>query len=253
MGDDALRVALTFDAEHPDRPGCRAGVPEAIVEGLATAGVRATFFLQGRWVEAYPATAHRIAATGHLIGSHSYCHARMTLLSDAGLAADVGDAERVIWDTLRADPRPWFRCPFGDGHDDPRITAALARLGYRDVSWDVSPGDWDPDRTPAEVAESVAGGVLARGDGAVVLLHIWPDNTLAALPTVIGRLREAGATFVTVAEVLGSPMRTDRPENLIRARGGRRAAGARGWPPASPQGGGRRSGTGGRGGGRGEL
>lgn len=204
MSDPGLRVALTFDAEHPDRPGCRAGVQEAIVEALGAAGVRATFFLQGRWVEAYPVTARRIALGGHLIGSHSYYHARMTLLSEAGLAADVGDAERVIREVLGVDPRPWFRCPFGEGHDDPRIVAALAGLGYRDVSWDVEGGDWRPDRSPAAVAESVVGGVLAHRHGTVVLLHAWPDVTLEALPAIIRRLRDAGAALVTVAEVLGS-------------------------------------------------
>lgn len=202
MSDPALRVALTFDAEHPDGPGCRAGVQEAIVEALGAAGVRATFFLQGRWVEAYPATARRIALGAHLIGSHSYYHTRMTLLSEAGFAADVGDAERVIREVLGVDPRPWFRCPFGDGHDDPRIVAALAMLGYQDVSWDVEAGDWRVDRAPAEVAESVVGGVLARRDGTVVLLHTWPDSTLEALPAIIRRLRDAGAAFVTVGELL---------------------------------------------------
>ena len=33
----------------------------------------------------------------------------------------------------RLDPRPWFRCPFGAGHDDPRVLARLeaARLPQR--------------------------------------------------------------------------------------------------------------------------
>ena len=41
------RVALTFDAEHPDRP-TEPGVHAAIVETLARLDLRATFFLQGR-------------------------------------------------------------------------------------------------------------------------------------------------------------------------------------------------------------
>ena len=42
-----LRVALTFDVEHPDRP-TREGVTQSIVDTLAAADVRATMFLQGR-------------------------------------------------------------------------------------------------------------------------------------------------------------------------------------------------------------
>lgn len=203
MSGPDLRVALTFDAEHPDRPWCRADVPEGIADCLEAAGVQATFFLQGRWAEAYPATARRIALAGHLVGNHSYYHARMPVLSASGLAADVRDAERVIREVLGVDPRPWFRCPFGEGHDDPRIIAALARLGYRHVSWNVDAGDWRADHSPAAVTESVVSGALAHRDGAVVLLHAWADPTLEALPAIIRRLRHAQATFVTVAEAPG--------------------------------------------------
>ncbi|HSS37005.1 MAG TPA: polysaccharide deacetylase family protein, partial [Patescibacteria group bacterium] len=93
---DRLRIALTFDAEHPDRSRCRPGVQDEILEVLDRLAVRATFFIQGRWAEAYPGTAARIAAAGHLIGSHSYYHARLTLFSDAGLAADISAAETAI-------------------------------------------------------------------------------------------------------------------------------------------------------------
>ena len=51
-----LRVALTFDAEHPDRPWCPPRNAEHILDALGDAGVRATFFVQGRWAESQPAT-----------------------------------------------------------------------------------------------------------------------------------------------------------------------------------------------------
>ena len=113
-----MRVALTFDAEHPDRPGCAPGVAGAMVDVLEERGIRATFFMQGRWVEAYPETARRIVRAGHLIGNHSHYHTRMPLLSEAGLAADIAEAERVITE-LGTNPKPWFRCPWGDGWSDP--------------------------------------------------------------------------------------------------------------------------------------
>lgn len=196
------RIALTFDAEHPDRPRCAPGVQEAILDVLRDHGVRATFFLQGRWVEAYPATARRVTRDGHLVGSHSFYHARMPLLTDRGIVADVGDAERAVRELAEADPRPWFRCPFGDGHRDPRVVKALAELGYRDVHWDVAANDWEPERTADAVADAAVVGALEHGDGAVVLLHTWPEPTLEALPGIIRRLRDGGASFATVGEVL---------------------------------------------------
>ena len=119
-------VALTFDAEHPDRSWCPAGAAEGILDVLAGAAIRATFFVQGRWAEAYPATARRIADEGHLVGNHSHHHARSPLFSDRGLREDVDTAREAIVRTTGRDPRPWFRCPFGDGADDPRVLAVIA-------------------------------------------------------------------------------------------------------------------------------
>jgi peptidoglycan-N-acetylglucosamine deacetylase len=189
-----FRVALTFDAEHPDRP-TRPGVAEELLVLLATEQVRAAFFIQGRWAEAYPATAARIAADGHLIGNHSHYHARMPLLSDTGFDIDVRDAERAIRTATGVDPRPLFRCPFGAGSDDPVIAARLRDLGYDPpVFYDVVPEDWE--RTAAEVATIAISGSIRHGDGAVVLLHTWPIAALEAMPRIVRELRAAGAELV---------------------------------------------------------
>ena len=74
------RVALTIDTEHPDRPA-RPGNVERILDTLAATGTRATFFVQGRWAEAYPGLARRIAAEGHLVGNHGRAHVSLRLLS----------------------------------------------------------------------------------------------------------------------------------------------------------------------------
>lgn len=197
-----MRVALTLDAEHPDRATCGPGVEERLVALLEDLGVRTTFFLQGRWVEAHPDLARRIVGAGHLIGSHSFYHARLPLLTDEGLAADIDAAERAIREIAGADPRPWFRCPFGEGHEDARVLGVLRAHGYREVGWDVQADDWEPHRTSAAVQATVVDGALDRGDGAVVLLHTWPQTTLAALPGIVGDLLACGVAFVTVEEVL---------------------------------------------------
>ena len=58
--------------------------------------MRATFFVQGRWAEAQPELARSIADDGHLIGLHSFYHARMPLLHDEGIATDVQDGHRAV-------------------------------------------------------------------------------------------------------------------------------------------------------------
>jgi peptidoglycan-N-acetylglucosamine deacetylase len=199
-----FRVALTYDAEHPDRPAAP-GNAERLLDLLDLLAIRATVFVQGRWAEAHPATAGRIAQAGHLLGSHSHYHARLPLLSDDGIAADLDDARTAIEEHAGVDPRPWFRCPFGAGADDPRVLRALERGGYRDVPWNVNSEEWRPERTPAEVVRIVVEGAIAIGDGAVVLQHTWPDQTLASTAEIAARLRDAGARFVTVADLPSLP------------------------------------------------
>ena len=194
------RIALTIDVEHPDRTGSRPGATDRLLDLLGREGVRATCFIQGRWAEAFPATALRIAAEGHVVGSHSFYHARLSLLTDDGLAADIGRADAVIREATGMDPRPWFRCPFGDGSDDPRVLRAIRRLGYVHVGWDVDSVDWDTDRTATQVAATIRNGVSVRHES-VVLLHGWPPATLAAVASTIRFFRRQGAAFVTIGEV----------------------------------------------------
>jgi peptidoglycan-N-acetylglucosamine deacetylase len=192
-----FRVALTFDAEHPDRPH-RIGGTEGVLDHLEADGITATFFIQGRWAEAFPEIARSMADRGHLIGNHSFYHARMPLLSPAGLATDVRAAERAIIAATGVDPRPWFRCPFGAGSDDPRVLAGLQRLGYREIGWDVEGFDWRPGRRGLGMARQMVAEAIAHGDGAVILLHPWTTATGLALGPIIAGLRDAGASFVAV-------------------------------------------------------
>ena len=195
--EPAFRVALTFDAEHPDRPA-RPGNDRRLLDTLARLEVRATFFVQGRWAEAYPALARRIATDGHLVGHHSHYHVRMVGLSGHGLKMDIARGQQAIIEAAGVDPHPWFRCPFGSGDDDRRVQAAIRTAGYRHAGWHVAGVDWEPERSARDVAATVVGGAIAHGDGAVVLLHTWPDQAVGALPAIVRRLRARGATFVTL-------------------------------------------------------
>ena len=191
---------MTFDAEHPDRP--TRSDPQAVLDQLDRLEVPATFFLQGRWVEAYPQAARRIAEAGHLIGNHSHYHARLPLLTAAGLRTDVRAAESVIRRRTGVDPRPWLRLPFGNGEGDPQLAARLDELGYRHVGWDVEVGEWRARQSAQRVAEGVVEGVGAHGDGAIVLLHTWPNPVAGAVADLVPRLRDAGVSFVRLDELV---------------------------------------------------
>ena len=168
---------------------------------LAARKVRSTWFLQGRWVEAHPATAQRVAQEGHLVGNHSFYHARLPLLTSAGIRTDIRSAERVIRGVVGVDPRPWFRCPFSAGSGDQRVLGVLRELGYRDVGQDVVLEDWEPSRTGAAMAADALRLVPEAGDPAVVLFHAWPPGTLDALPLLIDGLLALGARFLRLDEL----------------------------------------------------
>jgi peptidoglycan/xylan/chitin deacetylase (PgdA/CDA1 family) len=187
-----MQVALTFDTEFAGRP-TQPGGEDRILETLASEGIRGSFFLQGRWTRANPELARRIVAAGHLIGNHSNFHAPMDTLTDDGLRRDIAKAEETIRATTSVDPKPWFRCPFGAGMDDPRVLAAIEELGYQHVGWEHDPRDWDQGRTVDELVAGVGPGI--------VLLHAWPTVTADGLGLVIAGLREQGAEFVGVDEL----------------------------------------------------
>lgn len=204
MGESiARRVALTIDAEHPDGSRSAPGNCRRILETLERARVRATFFLQGRWVTAHPDLAREVARQGHLIGNHSHYHARMPLLTEAGQVADVTLAERVIRSVVGTDPRPWFRSPFGAGLDDPALTQTLAQLGYRNVPWDVDGKDWQEDRSAQQVEDALVAGITSAGPDQIALLHSWPDQAAEALPGILSRWQEAGVELLTMDQIFG--------------------------------------------------
>ena len=202
--DEAFRVALTFDAEHPDRASTY-GAQERVLDVLDRLEVKATFFVQGRWAEAYPDTAARIAKAGHLVGNHSHYHARLPQLNSKGLAWDIGTAEENIIAITGVDPKPWFRCPFGAGSSDPRVLREIEKAGYVHVGWSVEADDWEPDPPVSELVTKIVDGFLTARDESVALLHTWPKRVEKALPEIVKRARDAGAEFV----------RVDKLENVI--------------------------------------
>ena len=121
------RVALTFDAEHPDRPGASAGTVDRILATLRAAEAPATFFVQGRWSQAEPSSARRIADDGHLVGNHSHYHARDDPALRRGHPRGRGGGGRRGDRGHRPADRTLVPMPFGDGHDDPRVLDLLAR------------------------------------------------------------------------------------------------------------------------------
>jgi chitin deacetylase len=159
------RVVLSFD----DGPG--PSTP-ALLDVLRARGVRAWFFLLGSQVERAPEVAARIAGEGHVLGNHTYSHARPGAITRDELVDELARTDALL---VRAGARPGtipVRLPYGCVQDDPRV-GVLAALGRPHVGWTADFADWlDPE--PADLARRMAEHVdamHARGRDAVLDLH----------------------------------------------------------------------------------
>jgi peptidoglycan/xylan/chitin deacetylase (PgdA/CDA1 family) len=177
-------VALTFDdGPHPE------GTP-AVLELLAKAGVRATFFLAGEQVERRPGLAGRIAAEGHEVGIHCRRHRSLLRLGPQQTRDDLLRAARAI-ESATGGPVRLYRPAYGVLNAAALATAR--REGWETWLWRREGRDWQASAT----ADSIARRLTHRvGSGDVLLLHdadfysapgSW-RGTVAALPLVLEEL-----------------------------------------------------------------
>jgi peptidoglycan/xylan/chitin deacetylase (PgdA/CDA1 family) len=188
-------IALTFD-DGPHREGT-----PAVLEQLAHAGAKATFFLVGEQVERMPALAAEIAAAGHAVGIHGYRHTLLLRRSPASLRDDFARAEDVIGSTAGATTL--YRPPYGV-FSLPALRL-VRQLGWSPWLWSRWGRDWDRSATPESIASRATRG-LSGGD--VVLLHdadhysaqgSW-RKTAAAVPSVLAAASQAGEPLVSLSQ-----------------------------------------------------
>ena len=102
-----------------------------ILELLAAADVRATFFTLGWIAERYPGLIGRIVDGGHELASHGYEHFRATDQGYGQFLADIRLAKAVLEDTSGC-PVKGYRAPsFSVGPRNKWAFEAMAEAGYR--------------------------------------------------------------------------------------------------------------------------
>lgn len=186
---DASRpeIALTFDdGPHPV-------TTRKVLEHLARAGVKATFFVIGEKVERHPDVVRDIARAGHAIGAHGYRHDRLYAFKPpAAVVDDIRKTCDVIERATGARPH-WFRPPVGQV--SPRTAAGVKRAGLETVAWSVRGLDGLASAVPERVAERIERGLTP---GAVVLLHDASEHddrfpaSIDALPRILESIQRRG-------------------------------------------------------------
>lgn len=82
-------VALTFD-DAPTK------YSDQITNLLKKKGVKATFYMIGKNIEAYPFEAKNIVNSGNELGNHSYSHQRMILKSLSFIDSEIQKTNFLI-------------------------------------------------------------------------------------------------------------------------------------------------------------
>ena len=194
-------VALTFD-DGPNPPHT-----QALLDTLDQHSVKATFFLKGQHVEAFPESVRAVAQAGHEIANHSYSHLPMLSFSKSEMLNELVRTNQLIEDLLGYQP-DLFRPPYGV--QGPGLKMALDELNMTSILMSTHGLDWevnDPELIANTVLESIEPGsiiLLHDGHGDVTDPNAQDSRAASVQSTtiIIETLKEQGYRFATVGELI---------------------------------------------------
>ena len=157
-------LALTFD-DGPN-PACT----PLLLEILARHGVKATFFLVGRFAQQESALARSILAAGHLVGNHSWSHPNLALIAADRIRDELARTKDTL-EQIAGVPIRLFRPPFGARR--PYVLRVARELGMTPVMWNAMTTDWserDPDCIAGRLVKKIDVN-QGRGFASSIVLH----------------------------------------------------------------------------------
>jgi peptidoglycan-N-acetylglucosamine deacetylase len=193
---DSSALALTFD------DGPNPAITPGLLDLLDRYGARATFFLVGKHVRAFPALAKEITVRGHALGNHTDSHPNLIFCSPATIAGELDRCDDAIAAATGQKAR-WMRPPYG--FRGPQLNGIVRRRGSAGVvMWSMTAYDWN-----IQPAEQLIQRLRKARGGDIVLLHdadhrvLEGDrrHTVAALEHWLPRWRDAGIRFVSLDEI----------------------------------------------------
>ena len=194
---ESRQIALTYDDGPNDRQ------TSALLEILDKQGVKATFFMVGRYAGLYPKVAEAVAQAGHVIGNHTYTHPNLMLCSRTQIRLQLEECERALRGAVGEHSR-LFRPPFGARR--PQVLRVAREMGLTPVMWSITGYDWNAnraDKITAHVVGRVHGGdVILLHDGGHLAAGADRSQSVIATDRIIQRCRDLGYTFVTVPEMI---------------------------------------------------
>ena len=196
---DKKLIALTFD-DGPD-----AYYTPKILKILEDNNVRASFFLVGENAQNNPELVEREFADGDNIGNHTFTHPNVMRVSSEKTSHELNATQRVIQE-ITGHSTVLFRAPYNadsapSGLEEFIPVIRAQKLGYLMVGESIDPNDWESPGRDVIVSRVMkdlrSGGIVLLHDGGGLR-----DDTLAALPVLIKKLKAAGYEFVTVDQLM---------------------------------------------------
>ena len=189
-------VSLTID------DGPNPEVTPAVLDLLAAAGARATFFCIAEHAQAHPRLCREIVRRGHSVQNHSHRHSHtFSLLGPRGIRRELERAQEALAQITGQRPR-FFRAPAG--LRNPFLAPVLHELGLELVSW--TRRGFDTVRhDPADVLTRLtrdlrAGDILLLHDGHGARTAAGRPVVLEVLPALLQRFEGAGLRAVTLPD-----------------------------------------------------
>ena len=182
-------IALTFDdGPHPEHT-------PRILDLLAAADLKGTFFVVGEKAQRHPDLIRRIAAAGHELGNHSWTHGEPAGTPTQTFLHETWQTRHLLQDLTGCDCR-LTRPP--KGQLTPGKAIGLRRQHQTIVLWNIDPKDFSMTDS-REMLRWFDGYRPRQGD--VVLLHDDRPHAAACLER-LSFLTEHRPKCVTVSEWL---------------------------------------------------
>lgn len=182
---DKKLIAFTFD-DGPSETNTN-----YLLDNLDKYDAKVTFFVLGSRVDSNKETIKRAYLEGNDIGSHTYNHQNLNLLSDVALMDEVKKTNEAIKEVIGTSPT-LLRPPYGNLSDHGK---ELANMNI--ILWNIDPLDWkykDKNRVANEIIEHAH-------DGAIVLVHDIYKSSVEGALLAMEELQKQGYAFVTINEM----------------------------------------------------
>ncbi len=204
-GHRGRELAFTFD----DGPGI---YTHDALRKLAAARQRATFFVVGRSIEAWPGYLSREARLG-AIGDHTFTHHDLLMMSRAAAHQELAATRRLIERGSRRQV-VLFRPPYGAR--DASVDAIARSLGLLEVLWSVD----SADSLGANYRGIIHNVELGMRPGAIIEMHENRGQTIRALDTLLPALARRHLRSVSLVQLM-----TSDPPSLTQLRRGQAGCG----------------------------